>query len=428
MTLSNDSLLFKDLTPAAEVPSKRDEVSVPSKKTTSSAPLSFLLSPASLEDYVGQDHLLSEGKPIRALLKHDRLLSMILWGPPGCGKTSLAKLMSTLTQAHFISLNAVTAKIQDIKDASKMAASLRPKKTVLFIDEIHRFSKTQQDALLPSVENGLLTLIGATTENPFFSVIPPLVSRSKVYELFPLSTEHLKQLLEKGIRFLDTQGQPLDFEEDAKMLMLNYCQGDARKLLTLLEWVSHSLGKESSNVTKETIQVLTQTKGVSHNIDAHYDLISALIKSIRGSDVDASVYWLARCLKGGEDPSFITRRLIILASEDIGNANPTALLMATSLLNVVHFIGLPEAQINLSHVVTYLAKSPKSNAAYMAIKRANALIDSGQVYPVPNHLKDSHYKGAQRMGFGEGYKYPHDFPGNTVDQLYWDGKESLYRD
>ena len=416
MTLLNDSLLFPDVKES------------PQKNPQKGGPLAFLLSPKTMDDYVGQDHLLSAGKPIRLLLDQDRLLSMILWGPPGCGKTSLAKLMSVRTSAHFISINAVTAKIQEIKDAVKLAQSLTPKKTILFIDEIHRFSKIQQDALLPSVEDGTLTLIGATTENPFFSVIPPLVSRSRVYELFPLEFTHLKSLLEKGVHFIKSQGKELILTKEAKDLLISNSQGDARKLLTLLDWISAASIDKLYTVTPELILSITQTKGVSHNVDDHYDLISALIKSIRGSDIDASIYWLARLLKGGEDPLFIVRRLIILASEDIGMADKHALPLTTALLDAVKFIGMPEIQINFSHVVAYLAKAPKSNATYLAIKKANELIDRGDLYEVPNHLKDSHYKGAQRMGYGKGYVYPHDLPTKTPILPYWDGQTKLYKE
>lgn len=387
--------------------------------SSESTPLAYQLAPQTLDDYIGQTHLVGEGKPLRKLLESDRIMSMILWGPPGCGKTSLAKLISNLTKSYFVSMNAVTAKIADIKSSAEEAKSRKKlgQDTILFIDEIHRFSKTQQDALLPHVESGLFTLIGATTENPFFSVIPPLISRSRIFELEVLNKEQLELLLNRGITALSAQ-RKLTIDASAKAYLISQSRGDARTLFNLLEWCWNATDLASPIITQSSLEDLTQTKGVPLSIDSHYDMISALIKSMRGSDPEAAVYWLARLLKGGEDPEFIARRLIIFASEDIGLADVHALPLTTSLLQAVRFIGMPEIQINLSHVVTYLAKAAKSNVTYVAIKRANHIIEDGHIQAVPNHLRDAHYKGAKELGFGKGYKYPHDYEKAMVDQDY----------
>jgi putative ATPase len=369
-------------------------------------PLAYKLSPTSFDEYVGQQHLIGEGKPLRNCIEQDKIHSMILWGPPGCGKTALSRLIAKHSKAKYQSLNAVTAKVVDIRTTVEQAKITQTQglKTILFIDEIHRLNKAQQDALLPDVESGLITFIGATTENPFFSVIPALISRSQVYELKPLEADDLEQLI---IRALDTL--QLKIESDAQTAIIALSQGDARKLINLIEIVAENLN-DSDTISKSTIDALMHSKGTIFNTDAHYDLASAFIKSMRASDPDASIYWLARMLKGGEDPEFIARRMIIFASEDIGNADPQALILATSLLQAVKFIGLPEVQINLAQGVTYLATAPKSNASYIAIKKASAMIDQGQIYAVPDQLKDAHYGGAKKMGYGKGYQYPHDFP------------------
>jgi putative ATPase len=406
---------------------KKENLSYLKNTNNSHQPLAFQMAPKNFQEYIGQSHILGADKPLRQLIEQDKLFSIILWGPPGCGKTSLSRLISKITKSRYISINAVTAKISDIKEAIEIskANQLSNIRTILFIDEIHRFNKVQQDALLPEVENGLITLIGATTENPFFSVIPGLISRSQVFELHPLSQKDLKKILEQTINKLSNTLQ-IQLEEDAKAYLINESQGDARKLLNLIEMASNLSSSNAIAINKQKLEELTQTKGTKYNTDAHYDLVSAYIKSMRGSDPDAAIYWLARMLKGGENPEFIARRLIIFASEDIGNADPMALVLATSLLDAVKFIGMPEVQINFAHVTTYLATAPKSNASYSAIKLANKLIEQGIIYPVPKHLKDSHYKGAKKMGFGKDYKYPHNNEADASDQKYMPQKHTFY--
>lgn len=409
-----------------------EETSPPDSRKTppepgEGAPLAFHMAPRTFDDFVGQEHILGEGKPLRRLIENDQLFSIILWGPPGCGKTALSRLISYRTKAAYIALNAVTAKIADIKDAidTARAEQRRGRKTILFLDEIHRFNKAQQDALLPEVESGLLTLIGATTENPFFSVIPALISRSQVFEFKPLESKDLLMLIDRFYsRETEAGNRGPALTEDAKEYLVRYSGGDARKLFNLLEM---ALKSSTQTITKDHMESLTQVKGTTYDEDDHYDIISAFIKSMRGSDPDAAVYWLARMLKGGEDPEFIARRLIIFASEDVGNADPQALILAVALLEAVKFIGMPEIRINLSHVTTYLACAPKSNASYAAINRAFAAIDNGTLFAVPNHLRDSHYKGAKRMGFGKGYKYPHDYPPYAItDQDYLPESRTFY--
>lgn len=368
-------------------------------------PLAYKLAPKGLEDYVGQTHLLGPNKPLKRLIEQDKVGSMILWGPPGCGKTSLAKLVASLTHSQFLSLNAVHAKVADIKAVIEKATQ-HSERTFLFIDELHRFTKLQQDALLPEVESGLLTLIGATTENPYFSVIPGLLSRTQVFELFPLSPEELTTLFDRTWQKL-SEKSPISYEEKAKTTLIHYAKGDARKCITLIETCVSALPNTSSRLTLDLLESLIQSKGLAYDEADHYELISAFIKSMRGSDPHATLYWLARMLKGGEDPRFIARRLIIFASEDIGLADSQALLLATSASTAAEVIGMPEIQINLAHVAVYLAKAPKSNASYKGIKNALALIDQGTLYPVPDHLKNKPKST---------YIYPHDFPDN--DQTY----------
>ncbi|MCP4049451.1 MAG: replication-associated recombination protein A [bacterium] len=393
-----------------------------------SQPLAYKLAPENLDEYIGQNHILDIEKPLRLMIEQDKLLSIILWGPPGCGKTALSRLIAAKTSSHYIALNAVTAKISDIKNSIEQAKidQYNNKRTIIFIDEIHRFNKIQQDALLPDVENGLLTFIGATTENPYFSVIPALISRAQVFELFPLSNKELKSVLNQAINKIK-DSISIKIDEEAKSFLVAESHGDARKLINILEMAILTRKKNTQhNISLDLLTNLTLSKGLKYSEDDHYDIISAFIKSMRGSDPDAAVYWLARMLKGGEDPEFIARRLIIFASEDIGNADPTALIMATSLLEAVKFIGMPEIRINLSHVTTYLATAPKSNASYLAINNAYKLIDSGVVYPVPDHLRDSHYRGAKEMGFGNKYIYPHNYKHSLVNQQYIPENHNLY--
>ncbi|MFC1752001.1 replication-associated recombination protein A [Thermoproteota archaeon] len=414
---SGSNMLFDTLQDNTDTASSRDyEQKV--------QPLAWRLAPQNFTDYMGQEHLISEAMPLRILIENDALTSIILWGPPGCGKTALSRLISFKTQADYLSINAVTAKLADIKACiDKGRQNLKKsKKTILFIDEIHRFNKIQQDALLPDVERGGIILIGATTENPFFSVIPGLISRSQIFQLYALENKHLKNILDRALLSADS----INIDPDASDFIIQQAKGDARKLLNLTE-MACQIHKSGSTITLSALETLIQQSGRGYGADDHYDLVSALIKSMRGSDPDASIYWLSRMLDGGEDPEFITRRLIIFASEDIGNADPNAFLLAVSLLHAVKFIGMPEIRINLAQVVTYLATAPKSNAAYNAVNEAMRIIKSGTIYPVPDHLKDSSYSGAKKMGFGKSYIYPHDNPDGTFVQRYIDNEHRFYK-
>jgi len=371
-------------------------------------PLPHRLAPRSFDDYVGQATILAPGKPLRQMIETDQLRSVILWGPPGCGKTSLARLIARTTKSKFVPVNAVDSGVGEIKTVIKEAERL-PGRTVLFVDEIHRFNKAQQDSLLPSVERGIVTLIGATTENPFFSVIPGLLSRCLVVELKPLSTEDLTQILKKAT--------PIDdWCPDAIRMTVAIAQGDARRLLNIVDTASLYTQRP---ITPEIIQEITQHRGVPHSDDSHYDLASALIKSMRGSDPNAALYWLARLLSGGEDPRFVARRLLIFASEDIGLADANALPLAHAAMTAAEKIGMPEVRINLGHVVVYLARAKKDNSAYKAINAAMKWVSDGNIEAVPPHLRSSNYNGASEMGFGEGYLYPHNYDGGVVEQRYW---------
>ncbi|NBV42972.1 replication-associated recombination protein A [bacterium] len=344
-------------------------------------PLAYRLAPLTLNDYIGHQDIIGEGTPLRKMIEADRIPSLIMWGPPGSGKTSLARLISRVTQSQFIPLNAVNSKIQDLKQAVDQARSAPHLRTIVFIDEIHRFTKTQQDALLPDVERGLITLIGATTENPFFSVIPGLISRCMIVEMKPYTEGEQRQLFSRAVAAaeIDSRWEPPAIERAIRL-----SAGDARKLINLVEYVALT---NPESVTVTLIDQLSLSSGVAHNTDAHYDLISAFIKSMRGSDSDAALYWLARLLRGGEDPRFIARRLVIFASEDIGNADPAALGMATAAFAATETIGMPEVRIILGQVTAYFAAAPKSKAAYDAINAAIALVDNGNIKPVPPFLQ-----------------------------------------
>jgi putative ATPase len=385
-------------------------------------PLAYALAPTGLDSYVGQAHLVGENGVLRHLIEKEQLPSIIFFGPPGCGKTSLAKIIASTTSSRYIPLNATTAKVADIKLISEEAKRFQ-EKTLVFIDEIHRFSKTQQDALLPDVENGTLTLIGATTENPFFAVNPSLLSRCQLFELYPLSEEELLTVLDHTLSFL-TSG--LTFSEEVRHFVCSLSAGDARKLIGLIE-LAHSSYPEGHTLTIDDIQRLGQGQGLALSEDNHYDMASAFIKSLRGSDADAALYWLARLLVGGEDPKFIARRLVIFASEDIGNADPQALVIATALIQAVQFIGMPEIRINLAQVVTYLATAPKSNASYTAIEAAFSYVQNNTLHRVPMHLKSSNYAGAKKLGHGKGYLYPHDYPYGIVAQSYMPDTPIFYK-
>ena len=378
------------------------------------APLAARLRPRTIDDVVGQDKLVGPGRPLRRLVEQDRLTSAIFWGPPGTGKTTLALAVAGSTQRAFEQLSAVNAGVKDVRDVierAKQRLGEHGRGTILFLDEIHRFSKSQQDALLPAVEEGLLTLIGATTENPFFEVNPPLRSRSTLFRLEPLDRQAIATLVQRG---LDTEAMAADV--DAVAHLVDRAGGDGRQVLTALE-VACALARPG-DVQLAHVEAALGTSALRYGRDDHYDVISAFIKSMRGSDPDAAVYYLARMLEAGEDARFIARRMVIFASEDVGMADPQALLVAVAAAHAVEHVGLPEAQLNLSQAVIHLATAPKSNRSALAVWNARAAVQSGSVGEVPAHLRDDHYKGAGQLGHGVGYRYPHDDPAGWVDQQY----------
>lgn len=393
------------------------------------APLADRMRPTRLDDIVGQPGLLAPGQPLRVLIEADRLSSVILWGPPGTGKTTLARLIATTTAKAFEQLSAVSASVKDVREVMARASQRlgeRGQGTILFLDEVHRFNKAQQDALLPSVESGLLVLIGATTENPYFEVNPPLLSRSTLFRLEQLDADAVRALIQRG---LDVEG--VTANTDAIDHLVSRANGDGRHTLTSLE-VAAALARQrqvasgqaaDADDSKPTVTLVDAeaalgTKALRYGRDDHYDVISAFIKSIRGSDPDAGLYWLATMLEAGEDARFIARRLVILASEDIGMADPHALLTAEAAAHAVEFVGLPEAQLNLAQAVIHLATAPKSNAVVSAIGRARADVRDRPSSGVPAHLRDAHYRSAASLGHGEGYEYPHDDPRGWVAQQY----------
>lgn len=416
----------------------RDELLFNNNKTAlpPDAPLASRMRPRTIDEYMGQQHLLGQGKLLRRAIEADRIASMIFYGLPGIGKTSLARVIAQSTKSYFIELSGVDGSVADLRKAIAVAQQKigTGEKTILFVDEIHRFNKAQQDALLPDVERGIIRLIGATTQNPFFSIIPPLLSRSQIFKLEPLSIEDLISLqyqavadLERGLGKL-----PVDLESEAAKHLAIVCDGDARKCLNALEIaaVTTKFGSDGRLViTKAIAEESIQQKAIAYDGtgDAHYDIISAFIKSIRGSDPDAAIYWLATMLHAGEDPRFIARRLVILASEDIGLADAQALPLAIAAKGAVEFVGLPEARITLAHAVIYLALAPKSNSAYAAINAASQDIKEGRTLSVPLHLRDSHYQGASSMAHGKGYQYPHDFTDAKIKQDYLPESRCYYK-
>ncbi|HEX3793953.1 MAG TPA: replication-associated recombination protein A [Acidimicrobiales bacterium] len=384
------------------------------------APLASRLRPRTLDEVVGQEHLIGPGAPLRALAESDRVGSAILWGPAGTGKTTLARLLAATTAKHLTTLSATAAGVKDVRDAlaeAKHRLGEHGQGTMLFVDEVHRFNKSQQDVLLPAVEDGQVVLIGATTENPFFEVNPPLLSRASLWRLRPLSPDNLRTLIGRGLVL-----EEADADDDAVDAVVAACEGDARAALTTVEvavaLVRASRPNQPVVLTMDDMAKARDGRLFHQGADEHYDQISALIKSVRGSDPDAGLYWMSRMIEGGEDPRFLARRMVILASEDIGLADPQALLVAEAAARAVEYVGLPEAALNLAQAVIYLAKAPKSNSVTVALGRAQADVRGGLPQEVPTHLRDAHYKGAAQLGHGDGYVYPHDDPSGAADQQY----------
>lgn len=394
------------------------------------------MQPRNLGEFVGQRHILGEGKLLRRAIDADKITSLILYGPPGTGKTALAHVIANITKTYFKEVNAVVSNVQELRDAvksSKERERASGKKTILFIDEIHRFNKAQQDVLMPDVESGNPVLIGATTHNPFFSLVPPLISRSIVFELKRLSNEEIIAILKRALKDKERGLGKISIEIDEKTLsfLARSSDGDARKGLNALEVGALTTRPDKSGVVDFNIKVAEesiQKKAVMYDRDgdAHYDTISAFIKSMRGSDPDAALYWLAKMLYAGEDPRFIARRIVICAAEDVGNADPQALVLANAAFQVAEFVGMPEARIPLAQVTCYIAAAPKSNAAYLGIEKAMKDVEQSRTFEVPTHLKDSHYPGAKTLGHGKGYKYSHQYKDHYVKQEYIPDKKRYY--
>ena len=398
------------------------------EKIADNSPLAVRMRPRTLEEFAGQKHIIAKGKLLYRLIEADKLASVIFYGPPGTGKTSLAKIVANRTNSAFYELNAVTSgkkEITEVLEKAKNNLGVYNKKSILFIDEIHRFNKAQQDALLPSVEKGLVTLIGATTENPYFEINSPLLSRSTIFEFKKLTPADIRGVIERAItdKVNGYGAMKVKCDEDAMDYLSEVSNGDVRRALNAVELGILTIDKDEDGVIRidlKTAQECIQQKAVQYDKDGdnHYDTISAFIKSIRGSDPDAALYWMAKMLTAGEDPKFIARRIVISASEDIGNAEPLALPVAMAAADAVQFIGMPEARINLAQAVVFLACAPKSNASYVAIDAALAAVSHASNSNVPAHLQDTHYSGSEKLGRGLTYKYPHSYPGHYVPQQY----------
>jgi len=405
-------------------PSQRDSLfdAAGEEAAAAAAPLAVRMRPRTLAEVIGQRHLTGEGTPFRKLADHDAAMSLLLWGPPGTGKTTLAQVVSHVTRRRFTELSAVTAGVKDVRaaiDTARRDLGLTGTGTILFVDEVHRFNKAQQDALLPAVENRWVSFIGATTENPFFSVVGPLLSRSLLLTLEPLSDADIRAVIERAVADERGLAGRITLADGVTDLLVRLAGGDARRVLTYLE--AAALGVPDGGAVDVTaVERAVDRAAVRYDRggDQHYDVISAFIKSIRGSDADAAVHYLARMIQAGEDPRFIARRLIVHASEDIGLADPTALQAAVAAAHAVQFVGLPEARINLTQVVIHLALAPKSNAVIKAIGAAEADVQAGRIGSVPAHLRDAHYRGADRLGHGKGYVYPHDLDDGVAAQQY----------
>jgi len=393
--------------------------------------------PRTLDEFVGQEHFLGPGKLLRRLLQADRIGSVIFYGPPGTGKTALAHVIAGHTHCRFQQLNAVAAGVKEVRQTLEEArAELETggRRTILFVDELHRFNRAQQDVLLPDVEEGRVILIGATTQNPFFAINSPLLSRSQIFTFQPLGKDQIKLIMQRALADVERGlgKTTVQLHPDALEFLAEICDGDARRALTALEIGVLSAAAQRPDVpvdfTLDVAQESIQRKVMDFDPtgDAHYDLASAFIKSMRGSDPDAAIYWLARMLEAGEDPRFIVRRIVICASEDVGNADPQALLLAAAALQAVEFVGLPECQLSLAQAVTYIATAPKSNAATLAIAKAREDVRSGRTLAVPEHLRDAHYRGAAKLGHGADYKYSHDYEGGWVEQQYLPEERRYY--
>ncbi len=385
-------------------------------------PLAERMRPRTLGDYVGQEHLVGSNGLVRKMIESGKISSFILWGPPGVGKTTLAEIIASTMKVPFYTLSAVTSGVKDVRDVierAKKGSFFNNASPILFIDEIHRFSKSQQDSLLGAVERGVVTLIGATTENPSFEVIRPLLSRCQVYVLKPLGKDALQKILEHAIK-TDVELKKRNITLSETGAIMRYSGGDARKLLNILELIVESVKEGPIVITDKMVETELQANPLAYDKqgDMHYDIISAFIKSIRGSDPDAALYWMARMIEGGEDPKFIARRIVISAAEDIGLANPNALLLANAAFDAVDKIGWPEGRIPLAEAVVYLATSPKSNSAYMGINDAIEEVRKSGNQPVPMHIRNAPTKLMAQLGYHDGYKYPHDYPGNFIQQQY----------
>lgn len=399
------------------------------------SPLSLKLTPKTLDDFFGQEHILAPGKLLRRAIESDRLGSAIFFGPPGTGKSALARLIARRTEAHFAELNAVTAGVGDLRkeiEAARTRLRASGRKTIVMVDEIHHFNKSQQDALLPDVEKGNITLIGITTENPFFYVNAALRSRSQVFEFFAHSRAGLGKILDRALRDAESGlgSVKVELTDEAREHLLNHCAGDARRLLNALEIGANTTPLNESGTVRFTLQVAEeslQKRALLYDKkgDEHYDTISAFIKSMRGGDPDAALYWMAKMIASGEDPRFIARRILICASEDVGNADPRALVLATAAFQAVELVGMPEGRIPLAQAAAYVACAPKSNAAYKAIDAALREVKTGERREVPNPLKDATLD-REALGHGQGYRYPHDFPGHWVKQEYMPNPKKFY--